>query len=152
MSTIDLNTLAADLRTQASPGSKIVLNKSVFDDDAIRASIRAAFALSDSDLTISVKASDIPDPTADGVLTISKATASLLKRTDIPVRLSFTTPNGGALQAIITFEMGSWKFSDSFSLDTFPFNKLKTSGAHFVYTTVEQPAFAWPGASTTIRL
>ncbi len=144
---MDLNTLASDLRGKAQTDSKIVLDASVFTDATVRAGIRSAFALpADSDLTINVKASDIPDPSAEGVLTISKATASVLKQTNVPAKLSFSAPNGGALQAIISFEMPSlWKFSDSFKgLDVFPFKHLKTSGAHFVYTTVKQLGFAWP--------
>src|SRR5690242_10928161 len=155
MSSTDLNTLASDLRAQATRGSKVVLNESVFADESVRAAIRSAFALSDSDLTISVDAADIPEAPDNGVLTISKAKLSALKQTDLPVRLSFTTPNGGALQATISFEMSStWKLSESFNgIDVFPFNKLKTSGAQFIYSTVARQAFVWPiGSSTTIDL
>src|SRR5688572_26694038 len=110
MPSIDLNTLASILRAQAATDSKIVLDKSVFADEKVRESIRSAFALS-SDLTIGVNASDIPDPTAEGLLTISTANASVLKQADVPVRLTFKTPGGGALQATIRFEMSSsWKF------------------------------------------
>jgi hypothetical protein len=151
MPPIDLNTLASNLRAQAAANSTIVLDASVFADERVREGIRSAFALpSDSNLTIDVKTSDIPDPTAEGVLTISTAKASVLKQTDLPVRLIFTTL-GGALQAIISFEMASsWKFSASFKgLDGSPFNLLETSGAHFVYTTVEQSHFAWPNEPST---
>ena len=147
---MDLNNLASRLRAQAEASGKIELDSSVFDDEKTRAAIRSAFALpSDSNLKIGVKSSDIPDASAGGVLTISKATASVLKQTDVPVRLTFTAPNG-ALQAIISFEMGpSWKFNNSFKgLDDFPFNLLETSGAHFVYTTVAQSNFAWPGETS----
>ncbi|HET8783913.1 MAG TPA: DUF6603 domain-containing protein, partial [Pyrinomonadaceae bacterium] len=46
------------------------------------------------------------------------------------------------------------KFTDSFDgLDRFPFNKLVTSGAHFVYSTVAQTEFALPSkASTSLDL
>src|SRR5215213_9891106 len=145
---MDLNTLASNLRAQAEANSTIVLDASVFADETVRAGIRSAFALpSGTDLTIHVKASDIPDPTAEGVLTIATATASVLKHINLPVRLTFFIPSGGALQALISFDMApSWKFSDSFKgLDVFPFNLLETSGAHFVYTTVEQSSFGWPG-------
>src|SRR5215510_15973658 len=118
----DLNTLAADLRARSATSSTVVLDDAVFADEKVRADIRSAFALSaGSDLTIKVKASDIPDP-ADGVLTISTATASVLKQTNVGAKLFFTA-QGGALQAIITLELpSSWKFSQSFSgLDCFPF-------------------------------
>src|SRR5215213_9520577 len=144
---MDLNTLAANLRAQAGADSKIVLNGSVFAEEKVREGIRSAFALlSGADLTIAVKASDIPDPTTAGVLTISTATASVLNQTNLPVRVTFSVTSGGAVQAIIIFEMASsWKFSDSFKgLDVFPFNLLQTSGSHFVYTTVKQSQFAWP--------
>jgi hypothetical protein len=143
---MDLNTLASNLRAEATRSSKIVLDESVFTDASVRADIRSAFALSDSDLTIGVDAADIPNPNADGSLTISRAKASVLKLTDVSLKLTFKASSDGALQAIISFAMPSlWKFSDSFNgLDVVPFKLLKTSGAHFVYTTVAQPQFAWP--------
>ena len=145
---MDLNTLASDLRAQAA-NSKIVLNESVFLDEKVREGIRSAFALS-SDLTIGVESANIPDPSADGVLKITTATVSVLKQTNVPVKLIFSAP-GGTLQAVIVIEMpASWKFTNSFDgVDRFPFNKLDTSGAHFVYSTVAQSGFAWPNNTST---
>ena len=153
---MDLNTLASDLRAQAAKNSTIVLNSSVFADDAVRTRIRSAFALeSGKDLIISgVTPADIPDPTADGVLTISTGVASVLKQTDAGVTLAFTS-NGSDLEVIIVADMGdSWDLNKSFDgLDKFPFNVLQISKARFVYTTVAQSSYAWPGEqSYKVRL
>lgn len=152
---MDLNTLAAKLRAQAGAKSTIVLNDTIFEDEAVRTGIRSAFALSSgADLEIKgVK--DIPDPSADGVLAISAGKTSVLKQSDVPVKLIFTSRDGEPLQATIVTEMDSgWEFRKSFEdLDTYPFKLLKTSGARFVYTTVEQPQYAWPEDETkTIKL
>ena len=154
---MDLNTLTANLRAQADANSTIVLDDTVFADEAVRTGIRSAFALSSgAHLTIKgVKASDIPDPRADGVLTISAGTTSVLKQSDVKVNLTFTSRNGDALEATIVTEMGSsWEFTKSFEgLDRYPFKLLETSGARFVYTTVKQSHYAWPGdGSKTIEL
>jgi hypothetical protein len=132
---MDLNTLATNLRSQASATSTIVIDKTVFPDSTLD-SIRAAFALAaGTNLTIAgVKANDIKDP-VDGVLKIKAGTASVLKQTKIPVALTFNMSDG-ALEAIIVTDLGdSWKFADSFTgLDTFPFNLIETSHVHFIYT------------------
>lgn len=143
---MDLKTLASYLRDKAA-NSKIVLDEGVFADEKVREGIRSAFALpASSDLTIGVNALDIPDAGADGLLTITTATVSVLKQTNARVRLIFSAP-GEALQAVIVVEMPRlWKLTDSFDgLNRFPFNKLDTSGAHFVYSTMAQLGFAWPG-------
>src|SRR5215217_1715115 len=110
---MDLNTLTANLRAQADATSTIVLNDKVFADEAVRTGIRSAFALSSgAHFTIKgVKASDIPDPGTDGVLTISAGKTSVFKQSDVPVRLTFTLGDGGTLHAIIVTEMdSSWEF------------------------------------------
>lgn len=151
---MDLNTLASDLRAQAKATAKIVLDKRVFSDDAVRTRIRTAFALpAGTDLTIQgVTDSDIHDP-SNGVLAISGGKTAILKKDGVPVTLTFTSP-GGALQLIALAEMGpSWKLEQSFEdVDTFPFNLLTISDAHFVYSTVAQPEYVWPNESKTIRL
>ena len=154
---MDLNTLTANLREQADATSTIVLNDKVFDDEAVRTAIRSAFALASGEhLTIKgVKSANIPDPSTDGVLKISAGTTSIFKQNDVRVNLTFTSRDGGALQAIIVTEMdSSWEFTKSFEgLDRYPFKLLETSGARFVYTTVEQPQYAWPrDESKTIKL
>ena len=122
-----------------------VFPSSVLDD------LRTAFVLAaGTNLTIKgVQATDIPAPTASGVLAISVGTASVLNQSGVRIDLTFTAP-GGKLEAVIGATMSaSWKFSDSFSdLDVFPFQTLSTSNAHFVYATAEQPTYAWPGDST----
>jgi hypothetical protein len=152
---MDLNTLASNLRAQAAANSTIVLDAAVFADDTVRAGIRSAFALpAGADLMIKgVQAAAISDAATSGVLTISGGKTAVLKKKDIRVSLTFTAP-GGKLQLIVLAEMGpSWKFEESFKdLDTFPFKFLETSGAHFVYTTSEQPEYVWPGDSDKIRL
>ncbi|MGB3510699.1 MAG: hypothetical protein WBA93_15990 [Microcoleaceae cyanobacterium] len=150
----DLNTLASNLKAQATANSTIVLDNTVFSSDVL-ADIRTAFALAtDANLTLTgVNATDIPAP-ANGVLTISVGTASALNQHGLGISLTFMAP-GGSLEAIITATMSdAWKFSNSFKdLDIFPFQNLKTSAAHFVYATAEQTAYPWPGEpSYTIPL
>jgi hypothetical protein len=144
---MDLNTLASKLRQQAADNSTIVLDGGVFSDAVLR-KIRSAFALTgDTNLTVAgVQPADIPDPTAGGVLTIKAGTISVFKQSKVPVGLTFTAP-ANDLQAIIVAEMGNtWKFNDSFDgFDRFPFNLLEISRARFVYTTVAQSAYPWPG-------
>lgn len=153
--TMDLNTLAANLRTQATANSTIVLDSTVFSD-ALLNDIRTAFALApDTNLTIAgVKPTDIPNPTANGALEITVGTAAVLNQSDVKIGLTFTA-QGGTLQAIIVAIMpASWKFSDSFAdLDIFPFHILKASNARFVFVTEEQPNYVWAGDSSyTINL
>lgn len=143
---MDLKQLADSLRQQATTNSAVVLDDTVFTG-AVVAAIRSAFALpSATNLTISdVQASNVPEP-VDGVLTISGGKVSVFKQTKVPVSVTFTSP-GSALQAIIVVELAdNWNFKDSFAgLDRFPFNLLTTSGGRFVYTTVKQSQYPWPG-------
>ena len=131
---MDLNTIAVTLREQAAANSKIVLDGSVLTDE-VREKIRAAFALTtDPDLTIAaVDPSMIPEPTADGVLTITGGTATVLNQTNVPIGLTFTAANGTVETTIVAKMSGSWKFKDSFKdLDMFPLTWLEISEARFV--------------------
>jgi hypothetical protein len=149
---MDLNTLATNLRSQASAKSTVELDDEVFPDVTL-ASIRAAFALDDGKNLIiaGVTASDIPDP-VDGVLTIKAGTTSVLKQTNVPVGLTFTA-SGGALEVVVVTDMADgWEFNKSFAgLDTFPFNKLETPHAHFVYSSA-QHSTNYTGPDGTIPL
>jgi hypothetical protein len=152
---MDLQTLATKLRQQATAQSTLVLDDSVFSKDVL-AQIRTAFALAaDANLTVTgVKPTDIPDPTAGGTLTISAGQAAVLKQTNVPVALTFTAP-GGALNAVIVATMSAkWKFTDSFgALEVYPFNHLTVSDARFVFSTVAEPNYPWPGEpQSTIAL
>jgi len=71
----------------------------------------------------------------------------------VPIALSFWIA-AGTLQLSVTATMpDGWKFTDSFpDLALFPFDQLTVSGARFVYGTVEQPTFSWPGEDTTVDL
>jgi len=143
---MDLKQLADNFRNEAGSKSTITLDGAVFTD-AVLKSIRSAFALSaDANLTIvEAQALHVPEP-ANGVLTISGAKVSVFKKDKVPVNLTFTSPASG-LQATIVVELpDKWNFKDSFDgLDTFPFNLLTTTGARFVYTTVAQSNYNWPG-------
>ena len=150
---MDLNTLATILRSQAQAKSTIELNTEVFPDTTLE-SIRMAFAL-DAGANLKIAGvNDIPDPTAEGVLAIKAGTTSVLKQTKAPVGLTFTMA-GDAPQVVIVTDMDKdWIFKKSFAgLDRFPFNLLKTSNAHFVYTTFKHTAYPWPDdSSETIAL
>jgi hypothetical protein len=147
---MDLKQLADNLRNQAQSTSTLLLDNAVFTDAALTA-VRSAFALSsDENLTISeVEASNVPEP-ANGVLKISGGKVSVFKQNKVPVSLTFTSPASG-LQATIVVELADkWNFKDSFEdLDTFPFNLLTTTGARFVYSTVAQKNYTWPGDADT---
>ena len=72
----------------------------------------------------------------------------------MPIALSFWIA-GGTLQLSVTATMpDDWTFTGSFTdLTLFPFDSLTVSDARFVYSTVEQPTFSWPGEEgTTIYL
>ena len=140
---MDLNTLATNLRAQASVNHAIVLDDSVFPS-ATLGGIRTSFALPPgTNLTIAgVEPTDIPDPTADGLLTISRGTAAVLNQNGVGVVLTFTA-SAGNLQVVILAKMAeSWSFMDSWSgLDVFPFQTIATPNATFVYTSAEQPSY-----------
>ena len=140
---MDLNTLVRKLREQAT-NSRIKLDGSILDDETVREKIRAAFALeTGADLTIVGVTADIPEPGADGVLTITGGKAErLLKQNNVQVELTFIEVNG-TIDVVIVAKMGKdWTFKDSFTgLDTFPFTWLEISGARFVFSTT---AHSWP--------
>ncbi|ABW13783.1 hypothetical protein Franean1_4404 [Parafrankia sp. EAN1pec] len=150
----DLTALAAHLRELAQAHQPIVL------DDTILAAVTAtaitdAFTLpAEQRLTVAgVAPADIGEP-AGGVLSVSTGTASVLWLDGVPVTLGFWIA-AGALQLSVTATMPSgWAVTDSFAgLALFPFNSLTVSDARFVYGSVEQPAFDWPGAEgTTVDL
>ena len=150
---MDLNTLVNTLRDQAREKSKIVLDDSVLNAE-VRKKIRVAFALeSDKDLIIApVDPSNFPQPSAEGVLTITGGTAKVLNQNNVPIGLTFTVANGTVDVVIVATMSESWKFKDSFKdLDTFPFTWLDISRARFVFTTVARSA--WPDeANSTIPL
>ena len=141
---MDLNTLVNTLRDQAREKSKIELDASVLTGE-VRQKIRVAFALeSDKDLIIApVDHSEFPQPSAEGVLTITGGTATVLNQNNVPIGLTFTVANGTVDVVIVATMSDSWKFSKSFKeLDTFPFTWLDISRARFVFTTVAR--LAWP--------
>jgi hypothetical protein len=147
---VDLTQLTTILQTQAQAKSTLVLDSSVFPASVLD-DIRTAFELAaGTNLTITgVKPTDIPTPSASGVLTISAGAAAALNQSGVKIGLTFTAP-GGTLQALIVATMPtSWKFSDSFTdLDIFPFQTLTTPNARFVFATTAQPTYAWPDDSS----
>ena len=150
----DLTALAAHLRSLADAHQPIVLDDTILDMTTATA-LAIAFALSaGQNLGVAgVAPGDIGDPT-DHVLTISTGTGSVLQLNDVPIALSFWIA-GGTLQLSVTATMpGHWTFTDSFTgLTLFPFDSLTVSDARFVYSSVEQPTFSWPGEEhTTIDL
>ena len=150
----DLGALAAHLRSLADAHQPVVL------DDSIRAAtsataIAVAFSLpvGQSLRVTGIAPGDIGDP-IDGVLTISTGTGPVLRLTGVPIALSFWIA-GSTLQLSVTATMpGHWTFTDSFTdLTLFPFDSVTVSDARFVYSSVEQPTFSWPGEEhTTIDL
>ncbi len=143
---MDLNTIAIRLREQAAAKSTIVLDDSVLTGE-VREKIRVAFALkTDPDLTIAgVNPHNIPEPSAEGVLTIAAGTATVLSQTNVPIGLTFTAANG-TVETVIVAKMGeSWEFKHSFQdFDTFPLTCLKISRVRFVYSTVDYSSYTWP--------
>lgn len=148
---MNLDTLAANLRTQASAKSALVLDATVFPA-AVLDDLRTAFALAaGANLTVTgVRAADIPDPVG-GRLTIAGGKASVLNQKDVGIALTFAA-SGEKLEAVIVATMStSWTFSDSFKeLAVFPFQSLKLSNPHFVYATTPRPQFSWPGESSAV--
>jgi|tagenome__1003787_1003787.scaffolds.fasta_scaffold20988216_3 hypothetical protein len=150
----DLTALAAHLRNRAGAHQPIVLDDTILDPTTATA-LAIAFALpAGQNLGVAgVAPGDIGDP-AGHVLTISTGTGSVLQLNHVPIALSFWVA-GGTVQLSVTATMpGHWTFTDSFTdLTLFPFDSLTVSDARFVYGTVEQPAFSWPGdEDTTIDL
>lgn len=144
----DLTELATQLRALTDAQRPVVLDESVLNATTV-AAVAAAFCLPAGDhLTVSGIASADAAAPSGGVLTLSTGTAPALKQTAVPVTLAFWIKDG-VLQLSVTAAMpGDWTFTDSFpGLTLFPFDVLPVSGAHFVWTTVEQSRFAWPGDS-----
>ncbi|MFJ4682440.1 DUF6603 domain-containing protein [Streptomyces sp. NPDC088789] len=148
-----LTDLAAHLRGLAGAGKPVVLDDAVVGASTA-AALATAFALPPTQrLTLTgVAPADISGPTA-GVLTVGPGTASVLKKTGVPITLAFTF-TGGTLQTLVTAKMpGDWKFQHSFpALTMFPFDVLTVSNALFVYSTAAQSAFAWPGESAAVAV
>ncbi|HEY0037892.1 MAG TPA: DUF6603 domain-containing protein [Longimicrobium sp.] len=154
MSVTDLTALATQLRSLASAHSPVVLDSSILGS-ATATEIGAAFGLADgAALTVNgIAAGDVPDPTGNQ-LVVSTGTASVLKKDAVPITLAFSI-SGGALAVAVTATMpDGWSFGDSFpGLAAFPFDVLTVTSPRFVYASVEQTAFPWPGdAGTTVDL
>jgi hypothetical protein len=147
----DLTTLAAYLRSLAAKNQPITLDGTVLDA-ATAAALATAFALpGGQSLTVTgVAPGDIGAP-KNNLLTITTGIGSVLRLAKVPITLSFWIA-AGTLQLSVTATMPStWKFTDSFpDLTLFPFDSLTVSAARFVYSTIEQPAFSWPGRSGTV--
>ncbi|HEY6244710.1 MAG TPA: DUF6603 domain-containing protein [Pyrinomonadaceae bacterium] len=144
---MDLNNIAETLRKQASINSTLVFDQTVLSDQ-VRSEVRTAFLLpADKDLTITgVAATAIPDP-KDGVLTIPPGIGSVLNKSEVTVGVALTQQKSeDPIQVLITATLSDWQFTDTFEdLDLFPFPDLNISDPHFVYTSVEQDDFFWPG-------
>lgn len=141
----DLTALAAQLRSLVASGQPIVLDTSIVAP-AVASALATAFGLpSGQYVTVTnVAAADIGDP-AGGVLTVDAGQSSVLRLTGVPVRLSFWIADGALQASVIAAMPDHWRFTDSFpGLTAFPFTTVAVSGALFVYTSVEQKAFAWP--------
>ena len=149
----DLGSLANYLRTLVQKPAPIVLDSSILDS-SVASAISQAFALGGSFLSINgVTAGDIPDP-ANNQLLISAGNASVVGQNALPITLTFSIENSG-LQVIVAAAMpDGWQFTDSFaSLSIFPFNVWTVANsAFFVYTSMEQPSYTWPGGGATIDL
>jgi hypothetical protein len=142
----DLTVLATHLRSLAGAHQPIVLDDSILAATSATA-IAVAFALpAGQNLRVTgIAPGDIGDPT-DDVLTIGTGTGSVLRLAGVPIAVSFWIA-GGTLQLSVTATMpGRWTFTDSFTdLTLFPFDSLTVTDARFVYSSVEQPTFSWPG-------
>jgi uncharacterized protein DUF6603 len=150
----DLIALAAYLRGLAAKNQPITLDGTVLDA-ATATALATAFALpgGQSLKVTGVAPGDIGEP-KNNLLTISTGTGAVLQLAKVPITLSFWIA-GGTLQLSVTATMpGNWTFTESFPrLTLFPFDSLTVSAAVFVYSTVEQPAFSWPGENgTTVDL
>ena len=149
----DLQSLAAYLLTLVQKSSPIVLDSSILDS-AIANEVSEAFALGTGALTINgVTAADVPDP-ANNQLIISAGNGSVLGQNAVPVALTFSIASN-ALQVLVAATMpNGWQFTDSFaSLSIFPFDLLTVAdGACFVFSSMAQPSFSWPGGAATIKL
>jgi hypothetical protein len=146
----NLESLAKHLRAVVQTPVPIVLDSSVLDAATVTA-ISTAFALGSAPLTINgVAVGDIPDP-SNNQLVISTGNGSALGKTALPITLTFSIANS-ALQVIVQVSMPkAWQFADSFpSLSIFPFDALTVAdGAFFVFSSIEQLGYAWPGDSAT---
>ncbi|WP_052441575.1 DUF6603 domain-containing protein [Streptacidiphilus anmyonensis] len=146
----DLTALAAHLRGLAAAHEPITFDQTILAAPEAGA-LATAFALPDQQfLTVTgVASGDIGDPTGN-VLTVGTGTAAVLRVADVPIALSLWIADG-ALQLSVTATMpDGWTFTDSFTgLALFPFDVSTVSGARFVYGTVEQSAFTWPGEDGT---
>lgn len=147
----DLDSLAKYLRDLVKKPSPIVLDGSILDS-SVAADISKAFALSTGFLTINgVTAADIADP-ANNQLVIAGGNGPALGKNAVPIALTFSIADG-ALQIIVAASMpDGWQFSDSFaSVSIFPFNLLGVAnGAHFVYSSMAQPSYPWPGGGAPV--
>ncbi|MFD9720373.1 DUF6603 domain-containing protein [Streptomyces sp. NPDC059076] len=145
----DLSVLAAYLRTAVTNDQPVVVGGRLMDADRAKA-VATAFGLpTGQHLTVSgIASGDITSP-ADGVLTVSTGTASVLgQKTAVPVTLAFWA-EGGVLEMSVTATMpATWTFISSFpGLTLFPFDVLTVSDALFVYTTAARSGFVWPDES-----
>jgi hypothetical protein len=150
----DLGMLATYLRGVVGSGQPVVLDDKIVAP-ATAGALAAAFALPDGQhLTVTgIVAGDVGAPVG-GVLSVGTGRGSVLTLIGVPLGLTFWLETG-ALQVCVAAAMpGGWAFVDSFpGLTLFPFDRVAVSGALFVYTSVEQKAFGWPGeAGTTVDL
>ena len=149
----DLQSLAVYLRTLVQKPAPVVLDSSILDP-AVANEVSQAFALGSGALAINgLSAADIPDP-ANNQLIISAGNGSVLGKNAVPIALTFSIANN-ALQVVVASTMpNSWQFTDSFaSLSIFPFDSLTVAnGASFVFSSIEQPSYPWPGGGVAIDL
>jgi hypothetical protein len=145
----DLDALAQQLRAQASASSTITLDSTVLPGTVLD-DLRTAFALpAAANLIVAgVNETEVPEP-VDGTLTISAGTAAVLNQDDVPIVLTFTAGADAPDVVVLAAMSESWTFTDSFAgLTMFPFPELAPTGATFVYSTVAQDSFSWPGDQT----
>ncbi|MGD0735323.1 MAG: DUF6603 domain-containing protein [Terracidiphilus sp.] len=149
----DLQSLAEHLRALVQKPAPVELDSSILDP-TVANDISQAFVLGDAALTIDgLSAANIPDP-ANNQLIISAGNASVLGQDARPVALTFSIENN-ALQIVVLSTMpNGWKFVDSFdSLSIFPFDSLTVAnGASFVFSSMAQPSYTWPGGGAAIEL
>ena len=141
---MDIQTLARDLRQQASSHGHIVLDSQIVSEAESQA-IAVAFELEKGKvLTIDgVSSNDVKGPT-DGIVTVSSGTTSALLQEHIPTALSFIVVQGVVQVTIVASMPGNWKFTTSFPKITFfPFSQLTPTDSRFVYTSVEQEKYPW---------
>jgi hypothetical protein len=146
MKALNLQEIADHLREESGQNNNTISLANVLAPDQIT-SINTALLVQGEKLIIcSVPPEAIPNSPHD-TLTITVGTTTVLNSVGVPIKLFFCDSDNGVQLTVQVDMPPSWKFQNSFpDLIQFPFDRLTTSKARFIYCTAPQNGYApWEG-------